>query len=332
MRRGLMRDARVVLPLAAALGLAGCGAGTALAGVHDAPTQATNQAPISPESAQRVVERVLAAADEADHAKPDAAKDLRVAALTGAALAVATASDQLGRSAATVPDPISRSKPPTVLAVSRGTGWPRLIVAQSVTDDGGSALNLLVSPDARTPFRLAARASMHPGASVSALDPLTKGSLVVTDGANLVKAPQDLLAEYAAGLAFPKPAKAPDIDGSDQFTIGVKANAAAQAKSFGKLATLTQKHQVQPDQTIAIQLRGGGALVFALLQRTDTITLKKGGKSLTPSAQFQRLVHRKTLRKNAELKSYETVVLTVPEQGTATVVAADEVLFSAKGA
>jgi len=321
-----------VLPLAAALGLAGCGAGTALAGVHDAPTQATNQAPISPESAQQVVERVLAAADEADQAEPGAAKDLRADALTGAALAVATASEQLGRPAANAPDPISRTKPPTVLTVSRGSGWPRLIVAQTVTDDGGSALNLLVSPDARTPYRLAARAPMHPGAAVSALDPLTKGSPVVTDGARLVKAPQDLLAEYAASLAFPKPAKAPDIDGSDQFTVGVRANAAAQAKSFGKLATLTQKHQVQPDQTVAIQLRGGGALVFALLQRTDTITLKKGGKSLTPSAEFQRLVHKKTLKKNAELKTYETVVLTVPEQGTATVVAADEVLFSAKGA
>ena len=116
------------------------------------------------------------------------------------------------------------------------------------------------------------------------------------------------------------------------LAIALAANAAAQAKAFGKLATLTQKHQPQPEQTIAVQLRGGGALVFALLQRTDTITLKKGGKSLTPSAEFQRLVRKKTLTKNAELKSYETVVLTVPQEGKASVVAADEVLFSAKGA
>jgi hypothetical protein len=331
MRLPAMRNARVVLPLAAALGLAGCGAGTALAGVHDAPAQVTGQAPISPESAQQIVERVVKKADEADQAKPEAAKDLRAEAFTGAALAVAKASDQLGQSAA-APDPVSRSQAPKVLAVSRGTDWPRLIVAQTTAGDGGSVLNLLVSPDAKTPFRLSASATMHPGASVSALDSLTKGSPVVSDGAELVKAPEDLLAEYAASLAFPKPAKADDVDRADQFTVGVKANAAAQAKSFGKLATLTQKHEVQPDQTIAIQLRGGGALVFALLERTDTITLKKGGKSLTPSAEFQRLVGKKTLKKNAELKSYETVVLTVPEEGKAAVVAADEVLFSAKGA
>jgi hypothetical protein len=326
-----MRNARLVLPLAAALGLAGCGAGTALAGVHDAPAQVTNQAPISPESAQQIAERVITKVDEADRAGPEVAKDLRAEAFTGAALAVAKAADQLGEPAA-APNPVSRTEAPKVLAVSRGTGWPRLIVAQTTSGDGGSVLNLLVSADARTPFRLSASATMHPGASVSALDSLTKGSPAVTDGAGLVKAPKDLLAEYAASLAYPRPAKADDVDASDQFTVGVRANAAAQAKSFGKLATLTQKHEVQPDQTLAIQLRGGGALVFALLERTDTITLKKGGKSLTPSSEFQRLVRKKTLEKNAELKSYETVVLTVPDQGKAAVVAADEVLFSAKGA
>jgi hypothetical protein len=328
MRRA--RNARAVLPLVAALGLAGCGATTALAGVHDAPAQVTDRAPISPLSAQRIVERVIAKADEADQAKPAAAEELRAEALTGAALAVAKAADQLGDAGA-ARNPVSRPEPPKVLAVSRGTGWPRLIVAQT-TEDGGSVLNLLVSPDPSTPFRLSARATMHPGASVSALDPLAQGSPVVTDGADLVKEPDQLLGEYAASLAFPKPAKAADIDGGDQFTRGVKANAAAQAKAFGKLATLTQKHEPQPEQTVAVQLRGGGALVFALLQRTDTITLKKGGKSLTPSAEVQRLVHKKTLTRSAELKSYETVVLTVPKEGKASVVAADEVLFSAKGA
>ena len=53
------------------------------------------------------------------------------------------------------------------------------------------------------------------------------------------------------------------------------------------------------------------------MERTDTITLGQGGKSLTPSAEFQRLVKKKTLTKSAELKSYETVVFTVPASGKA---------------
>ena len=43
-------------------------------------------------------------------------------------------------------------------------------------------------------------------------------------------------------------------------------------------------------------------------------------------------MRKKTLTKSAELKSYETVVFTVPVEGKAQVVAVDEVLFSAKGA
>ena len=88
---------------------------------------------------------------------------------------------------------------------------------------------------------------------------------------------------------------------------------------------------MEPDSTVAIELRGGGALVFGLLERTDTITLGKGGKSLTPSIDFQRLVRKKVLTKSAVLKTYETVVFTVPAEGKATVVAVDEVLFSAMG-
>ena len=125
---------------------------------------------------------------------------------------------------------------------------------------------------------------------------------------------------------------APAVEADDQFSMSVRANAAAQAKSFGKLATLTQRHRVLPDNTIAIALKGGGVLVFGLMERTDTIKLAKGGKSLTPSAEFQRLVKKKSLSKSAQLKSYETVVFTVPASGPAVVVGADEVLFSAKGA
>jgi hypothetical protein len=154
---------------------------------------------------------------------------------------------------------------------------------------------------------------------------------MVTPQTKLAVQPVALLKEYAASLAYPKPVAAKDVNGTDAFSTAVRAHAAEQAKKFGKLATLKQTHTVQPDGTVAIALRDGGALVFGLLERTDAITLRPGGKSLTPSADFQRLVRKKALTKSAELKSYETVVFTVPATGKADVVAADEVLFSAKG-
>ena len=202
---------------------------------------------------------------------------------------------------------------------------------QSATEDGGAVLNLLVSPDAKTPFRLSAAAPMQPGASVAALDSLNAGSPVVTTGGSLPVPPAALLTGYAASLAYPKPAAAKDIAPGDPFTAAIRAHAAEQAKAFGKLATLKQVHTVVPDNTVAVALRDGGALVFGLVERTDRITLTKGGKSLTPSTDFQRLVRKKTLTKSATLRTYETVVFTVPAQGKASVVAADEVLFSATG-
>ncbi|TPG19310.1 hypothetical protein [Pedococcus bigeumensis] len=322
---------RIALVGALSLALAGCGAGAGLAGIHDAPSQVTTTAPISADTAETIATRVLAQAAEASAAKPADAEALRTEALTGSALAVANAASRLETDAPAPTAPLTRAEPPKVLGVSRGTGWPRLILVQTSTAENGAVLNLLVSPDAKTPYRLSAAAPMQPGATVAALDSLSTGSPLVAPGAKLAVQPADLLKEYAASLAYPKPVATTDVDPAEPFATAIRGHAAEQAKTFGKLATLTQAHTVEPDNTVAISLRGGGALVFGLLERTDTITLRPGGKSLTPSADFQRLVRKKTLTKSAELKSYETVVFTVPVEGKAQVVAVDEVLFSAQG-
>ena len=331
--RGLIGQVAQAGPLSLALSLAltGCGAGEELVGVHDAPSQVTTTAAIAPKSAEAIAARVLAKAAEASTAKPADGEELRAEALTGTALAVANAASRLETGATATTAPITRTEPPKILGVSRGTGWPRVILAQTSTTEGGAVLNLLVSPDAKTPFRLSAAAPMQPGATVAALDSLTNGSPMVTPATKLAAQPEALLEEYAASLAYPGPVAARDVDATDPFSVAIRAHAAEQARTFGKLAALKQVHTVEPDGTVAIALRGGGALVFALLERTDTITLRPGGKSLTPSADFQRLVRKKTLTRSAELKSYETVVLTVPVTGKADVVAVDEVLFSAKG-
>ncbi|KRE57221.1 hypothetical protein [Phycicoccus sp. Soil748] len=317
---------------ALALGVAGCGAGASLVGVGDAPAQVTTAAPIGRDAAQKVAERVLSQAAAAQAAPATQAQRLRTASLTGSALAVADAAAKLGSTAASpTTAPLTRTDPPKVLAVSRGTDWPRVILVQTTSGEGAAVLNLLTSPDAATPFRLSSSVTMQPGTEVAALDPLDEGSPRVTAATKLAVQPDELLTEYAASLAYPKPTPAKAVATNDPFSTAVRANAAAQAKAFGTLATLQQKHTVHPVQTVSLALRGGGALVFSLLERTDTITLKPGGKSLTPSAEFQRLVGKKALSRNAVLRSYETVAFTVPAEGKASVVGADEVLFSAKG-
>ena len=328
-RRALVGLAAVALSSAA---LSGCGLGDALAGVQDAPREVSDTAPVSAESAQAIAARVLTDATRAREATGAEAKQLRAKALTGAALTVTNADSRLARAGSTSTEPVTKATPPKVLGISRGNSWPRVMLVQSSREDGRTALNVLVSESATEPFKLASSAAMQPGTSVAALDSLDRGSPLNPQGTGLAVAPKALLEEYAASLRFPKPVTAEHVSSSDVFARAVRANAVSQAKSFATLASLTQTHTVQPDNTVVISLRDGGAVVFGLLERTDTITLKPSGKSLTPSADFQKLLGKKTLTKRAQMRTYETVVFTVPPKtGKANLVAVDETLVSAKG-
>ena len=323
--------ARLAVTGAAALALAGCGLGSSLAGVHDAPREKTTTAPVSAESAEAIATRVLADAARAREATGEEAKDLRAKALTGAALTVSSADSRLARAGSTATEPVTKPDAPKVLGISRGTSWPRVMLVQSSREDGMTALNLLVSTGAREPFKLASSAPMQPGTSVAALDSLDQGSPLNPSGKGLAIAPEALLTEYAASLDYPRAKAAPHVNQSDVFARAVRANAKAQATSLAKLATLSQKHTAQPRNTVTISLKDGGAVVFGLMERIDTITLKPTGKSLTPNPDFQKLLGKKTLAKRAQMRTFETVVFTVPKSGRASLVAVDETLVSAKG-
>ena len=322
---------RVAAAATAAVALAGCGAGTALVGVHDAPSETTTTAPVAHDTAATIAARVLADAARARSATGEEAKDLRAKALTGPALTVSSADSRLAKAGSTSADPVTKPTAPKVLGISRGAAFPRVMLVQSTREDGALVLNLLVSAEAAAPFKLAASAPMQPGTSVAALDPLEAGSPLTSDGKGLAIAPEALLTEYAASLAYPKPAAAPHVQSGDRFADAVRTNARTQSSSLKALATLTQKHNAQPETAVAISLKDGGAVVFGLMERVDTVALKPSGKSLTPSADFQRLLGKKTLTKRAEMRTYETVVFTVPPKGKATLVAVDETLVSAKG-
>ena len=65
MTRPTTTSLRVAVVGALSLALAGCGAGSGLVGVHDAPAQVTTTAPISADTAETIATRVLAKAAEA---------------------------------------------------------------------------------------------------------------------------------------------------------------------------------------------------------------------------------------------------------------------------
>ncbi len=323
MIRPTIRTIPVVAATALLAGtLTACGSVDSFAGIEPAPVEVTTAAPVTAGNATTIAARVLAEAAKARAATGDEAAALRRTALTGPALAVA---DAASRDASGTPDDVvGRRGEPQVVAISRGVGWPRYLVVTTV-EKSVPSIHLLVAPDARTPFKAAASATVRAG--TAAFEDLAKGAPVLTDGAGLAATPQSLLTAYAGALAYPKPVTTQAVSVADPFAALIRAKVTAQAKSLGKLAEVTEKHTVNPKQTVAIGLKDGGALVFGLLTRTDTVTRTADAQSLTFTTPDGR---KQTLKKGATLVTYEIVVLKVPTSGVATLLAADEQLISTK--
>lgn len=316
--------------------LSGCGLGKAIAGVHEPPAAVTDIASVTPGQAQGIVERVFTAAGQARNGSAGQVTAARSVAFNGPALTAAIADARLASVAPVLSgaSPAIAPERPRVLALPRGAAFPRVIVAQTVPDKGGlPVLHVLTSPDPRTPYRIVESATMLPGTSVRSFTSLASGSALVNDGKDLAVRPQDLLASYAKGLSYPAAKVTNPPYAEDRFATQVRAGAAQQAAGVGKYASFEQVHTVVPGSVYAIAQNGGGALVFGVLERTDTFTVKKPGSSLAAPKQFTALVPgRNKLSSKATMRTLEMVVFELPRgSGQASLVGATEHLVSASG-
>ena len=330
---------RTLRPAAVAAGVAlvlsGCAAGSTVAGLQPPPAPETRVAPLAPPHARAIVDRAFTAAAQAESATGAQADQARATAYTGAALTAARAKarlDSVQPGLGGGPPALSPSQP-GLLAVSRGFGWPRVMVAQTVPAEGSlPVLHLLTSPNAVTPYRIAISASMLPNSTVRRFDPLAQGSRLVTDGTGLAVKPATLLTTYAASLSYPSRRVADPAFMPDPFATQIRQNAASQASSVAAQSGFTQQHEVVPGGTYAVEQAGGGALVFSLMRRTDTFTVKPGQK-LTAPKEFTALVPGQSqITSRATMTTLELVVFGVPAaKGDATLLAASEQLVAAAG-
>jgi len=312
----------------------GCAAGEALLGIHEAPTAKADAAPLTVDQAKRILTRSFTAARVAETTSGAAGKAALRTAYTGEGLRGAVARVRLAsvRPAATS-SPLLVPRP-KLLAVSRGFGFPRFIVAQTQASEGGvPILHLLTSPDAATPYRISASVEMVPPAQVDPFDPPGKGSPLVTGGAGLAVAPAKLLSLYAARMAFPVREVPKPPFAADSFSAQVRAGAAGVAKAVTSQAVFTQTHKVLPGSVYAVRQVAGDALVFGVIERTDTFALKKGQSVNTASNKaFALLTGKKKVTRAASLTTLEFVVLAVPRsKGQATLVAATEQIVAGSG-
>jgi hypothetical protein len=309
--------------------LTGC---AAVAGVREAPT-ATVGGAVQSAQAQAIAAQVVGDAAKAAAAGPEG-EALRASAYTGDALEAAKADAKLAATLSQEARDASAltTSAPVVHAVSDGLSYPRSMIVQTTRAKSGlPVLYLLTTPDVRTPYRIAASTPMLPSASVRAFDPVAQGSPRLGDARGLVQKPEELATAYAASLAFPPPAASAEaLFEPDAFAEGIRASATSQNQGLTGIGTFTRQHAVK-NIVGGLRVRGdAGALVFAVLERTDTFVNKSTG-TITPSAQFTALTGLPTIKDEARLQTLEFVTFFAPKTGKAVVVGAEEHLYAASG-
>ena len=328
----------IALSIVAVVGgasVAGCGAARAALGIREAPKANPASASLTVEQAERILIRDFTAAQPSETATGAAAKTALSTAYTGQGLRAATARVRLAAiQPSSANSPLLAPQKPLLLAVPRGFGYPRVMVAQTVATEGSlPVLHLLTSPDVATPYRIAASATMLPGSTVKPFDSLSQGSPLVTDGQVLAVSDTALLKAYAEAMAFPaKPVTAPPF-AADPFSAQVRARAAAVAKSVVTQAKFSQVHKVIPNTVYAVRQANGDALVFGVIVRTDSFAVKSGQAINTVANKaFVLLSGKKKVTKSASIATVEFVVFSVPrETGRATLVAASEQVVAGSG-
>lgn len=316
--------------LALAASLTGCGLGNSIVGLHDAPAERTDTAPLNVDGAESVASRVLDAAAAARGAKGAAAAKAQTAVLADAALAQAQAATKLGTVAAS--DPLQNASDPQVVAVSRGKAWPRAILVGTLDEASKTqTLHVLMSTAATDPFKVYASVPMLPGTSVPAMGDLAEGSPLVkaTDKAGAPLAPSQALAAYAVGLNYPKPVASKAVATTDAYANALRTSAAGQVKALGKLAYFSQTHTPVAKNVVAFRLADGGTVTFGQLARRDVISTSRAAKELIIPGTYSKLVGKTKATKNIVITSLESVVMVVPAKGAATTVGADEQMVTA---
>jgi hypothetical protein len=325
----------VALSVFTAVSLTGCGAAHTVLGIREPPKANFDSAPLTVDQSDRILTRAFTAAQQAEATTGAASHAAAQTAYTGAGLRRANAQARLAKvRPASADSPILAPRQPRLLGVSRGFGYPRVIVAQTVPPQGSlPILHLLISPDALTPYRISGSVEMMPSSSVKPFDSLALGSPLLTDGTGLAVAPTALFNTYAAGMAFPAKATANRPFATDPFSDQVRAKAAGVAGAVAGQATFSQVHKVVPGSVYALRQAGGDALVFGVIERNDTFGVKPGQTVNTAdNKEFVLLTGKKSVTKAALLTTLEFLVFAVPRsRGEATLVAASEQLVAGTG-
>ena len=307
--------------------LGGCGLGQSVAGIHDAPTESSDGAAITEGTGRDVAARVLDRAAERREEGAKATAEDRAELFSGPARREADAAARTGDDGGAAEE----HEDLTVLGISRGSDWPRAVLATS-RDGDVQRLHVLVSEDADRAYTLFADVPMAAGASVPALAPVAEGSPATVSGApdEAVISAADA---WAKGVAYPAPSTTPSgVSLEDAFSSALAKNAKAEDEDLDDLADYRQRQARVDADSVTFDLAGGGQLSFLPMTRTDTITASGELKELKiEDSALEGVLDAATVEDSLSIKHAETLALVTPGSGTAKVVGVSDVLHSATG-
>lgn len=311
----------------------GCTSRAQLLGLT-ANEQVSAGAALTPAQADGIARRALARAHQADVSRSMAAART---AFVGVALRTAAASYAVNR----VLDPASDDAgavlapfaAPSRIVVTSGGRYPRTFLALSRPQGAATdEIAVLSTKDVRTPYRVAGRAQLLPGAEVPATAPGGQGAAILPDDApGLAATPADVVRDYATVLQTG--ASRSTRFASNPVTVSVRANAEGQARGVFRIAAFTQRHRPTADPVQALRTADGGALVMGAIERTDDFTVKKGAGYLAPPAAYKALAGGiAKITREAQVTTVQMVVFAVPPPGKGPVrlIAFSELPFSVR--
>src|SRR5450759_1885310 len=137
MTRNLRAIALSIVTIVGATSVAGCGATRAVLGIHEAPKANPALASLTIDQAERILTRDFTAAQQGETTTRAAAQAALITAYTGQGLRAAKARIRLAAIQPSAADsPLLAPQKPLLLAVPRGLGYPRVLVAQTVAAKG----------------------------------------------------------------------------------------------------------------------------------------------------------------------------------------------------
>ncbi len=307
--------ARALATAAAVAVLAsGCGSRAELLGLRANERPVAGVAALTPAQASSITGRALALAHESDTTR--SMQDAR-AAFTGAALRTAAAAYAVDRALDPATDQgaaaLAPAAPASRIVLTAGAAYPRFVLALARQPGAaGEELAVLTSPDARTPYRVASRALLLPRVALPATP--SPAPLLSAQVGGLVSTPAAAVRDYAALLQ--SGANTATTFAASPVTAGVRANAAAQARSVAKVATFTQRHRPTRDPLVVVRTSDGGALVVAAIERVDRLLVRKGAGFLAPPGSYRALAGGlQRITRSAQVTTVQVVVLAVPRTG-----------------